>query len=54
MKNSVSELKAGRTRALTVGLLLLPPSVKIPTPAHVIVIDGVGVSITNQPLGMEK
>ncbi len=47
-------LKIKRTRALTVGPLPLPPRVEGHAPTVMIVVNGVGVDVTNQPLVMEK
>ncbi len=53
LKNSVTWLKE-KTNPLTIGLLPPPLGVEGPAPALVIVVDGVGVDVDNQPLVMEK
>jgi len=47
-------LKVKRTCALIVEPLPLPQGVEEPAPALVVVVNGVGVDTTNQPLVMEK
>jgi len=47
-------LKVGRTRALIIRSLPLPLCIEGPTPALVIVVDGVSVDVASRPLMMEK
>jgi hypothetical protein len=46
-KELYDKVKVGRARALIVGLLPSPPSVKRPAPTLVIMVDRVDVGITN-------